>query len=117
MDFGIMYKSNVIIQLEGYTDADWADFKADRQSTLGFVFSLGSGAISWSSKKQVTVALSSTEAKYRGAQSPCVRPVRGHLVEAHIEGSGRSHQGSDSPILRQHEQYLPGSEPRVPPVD
>ena len=34
---------------------------------FGFVFSLGSGAISWSSKKQPTIALSSTEAEYRGA--------------------------------------------------
>ena len=67
MDYGIVYKSNTPIQLEGYTDADWAGYKADRRSTSGFVFSLGSGAISWSSKKQPTVALSSTEAEYRGA--------------------------------------------------
>ena len=32
----------------------------------GYTFSLGSAAIVWSSKKQLTVALSSTEAKYRG---------------------------------------------------
>ena len=38
-----------------------------RQSTSRFVFSLGSGAISWSSKKQPTVTLSSTEVEYRGA--------------------------------------------------
>ena len=55
------------IRLEGYTDADWAGYKADRRSTSGFVFSLGIGAISWSSKKQPIVALSSTEAEYRGA--------------------------------------------------
>ena len=67
MDYGILYKSATPIQLEGYTDADWAGYKADRRSTSGFVFSLGSGAISWSSKKQPTVALSSTEAEYRGA--------------------------------------------------
>ena len=39
----------------------------DRRSTSGFMFSLGSAAITWSSKKQPTIALSSTEAKYRGA--------------------------------------------------
>ena len=67
MDCGILYKTAMPIRLVGYTDADWAGHKADRRSTSGFVFSLGSGAISWSSKKQPTVALSSTEAEYRGA--------------------------------------------------
>ena len=67
MDYGIVYKSNMSIRLEGYTDADGAGYKADRRSTSGFVFSLGSGAIYWSSKKQPAVALSSTEAEYRGA--------------------------------------------------
>ena len=51
----------------GYTDADWVGYKADRRSTSEFVFSLGSGAISWSCKKQPAVALSSTEGEYRGA--------------------------------------------------
>ena len=46
MDYGIVYKSNATIRLEGYTDADWAGYRADRRSTSGFVFSLGSGAIS-----------------------------------------------------------------------
>ncbi|MCO5586046.1 hypothetical protein L7F22_039984 [Adiantum nelumboides] len=39
----------------------------DRQSTIGFMFSLGNAAITWSSKKQPTIALSSTEVEYRGA--------------------------------------------------
>ena len=67
MDCGILYKTAMPIRLEGYTDADWAGYKADRRSTSGFVFSLGSGAISWSSKKQPIVALSSTEVEYTGA--------------------------------------------------
>ena len=66
LDRGILYRHKPI-QLQGYTDADWAGDASDRRSTSGFVFSLGSGAISWSSKKQPTVALSSTEAEYRGA--------------------------------------------------
>ncbi|XP_060195157.1 secreted RxLR effector protein 161-like [Lycium barbarum] len=39
----------------------------DRKSTSGFLFNLGSGAISWSSKKQEVVALSTSEAEYIAA--------------------------------------------------
>ena len=45
---------------------DWAGYKVDRWSTSGLLFSIGSGAISWSSKKQPIVALSSIEAEYKG---------------------------------------------------
>jgi hypothetical protein len=55
------------VQLAGYTDADWAGNAADRRSTSGYAFSIGSAAVAWSSKKQPTIALSSTEAEYRGA--------------------------------------------------
>jgi hypothetical protein len=48
-------------------DADWASNVSDRRSTSGFMLSFGSGDISWSSKKQPTVALSSTEVEYRSA--------------------------------------------------
>jgi hypothetical protein len=50
--------------LHGYVDADWASNVNDCKSTSGFVFMLTGGAISWSLKKQQTVALLSTEAKY-----------------------------------------------------
>jgi hypothetical protein len=55
------------VQFAGYTDADWAGNAADRRSTSGYAFTLGSATITWSSKKQPIVALSSTEAEYRGA--------------------------------------------------
>src|ERR1700722_7880623 len=52
--------------LRGFTDSSWADDLETRRSTAGFVFNIGSGAISWSAKRQPTVALSTCEAEYRG---------------------------------------------------
>jgi Tfp pilus assembly protein PilW len=48
----------------GYCDADWGGDLEDRRSTIGFVFMIGGGAISSSSKRQPTIALSTTEAEY-----------------------------------------------------
>ena len=67
LDYALFYAAGVPVELYGYTDADWAGSITDRRSTSGFMFSLGSAAITWSSKKQPTVALSSTKAEYRGA--------------------------------------------------
>jgi hypothetical protein len=50
--------------LLSYADSDWASDMNDCKSMSSYVFTLGGGAISWSSKKQSTIALSSTEAKY-----------------------------------------------------
>ena len=49
--------------LKGFCDADWASQK-HRHSISGFSFHYGVGAVSWSSKKQAVIALSSTEAEY-----------------------------------------------------
>ena len=47
-----------------YSDSDHAGCIDTRCSTSGYVIKIGTGAVSWSSKKQATVALSSTEAEY-----------------------------------------------------
>ncbi|MCO5550951.1 hypothetical protein L7F22_004446 [Adiantum nelumboides] len=49
------------------TDSDWVGSSSDCRSTNGYMFSFGSAVVTWSSKKHPTVALSSTEAEYRGA--------------------------------------------------
>ena len=50
----------------GYSDSDWAGSKVDRRSTTGYYFSMNTEGppISWKSKKQHTIALSSCEAEY-----------------------------------------------------
>jgi hypothetical protein len=50
--------------LHGYTDSSLGDQTDDRHSTSGYVFLLANGAISWSSRKQKTVAQNTTEAEY-----------------------------------------------------
>ncbi|XP_057844974.1 secreted RxLR effector protein 161-like [Cryptomeria japonica] len=63
-NYRIHYAVDMDIDLVGYTDSDWAGDSKDFRSTLGYCFSLGSGSVSWSSKKQSAIALSSTEAEY-----------------------------------------------------
>lgn len=50
--------------LLGYTDSDWANDKNDRKSVSGYVFKVFGNTVSWGSRKQATVSLSSTEAEY-----------------------------------------------------
>jgi hypothetical protein len=52
------------LELVGYSDSDWGADKENRRSVGGYVFLLNGTPISWRSKKQATVALSSTEAEY-----------------------------------------------------
>jgi hypothetical protein len=69
IDYGLRYVSDHKISLQGYTDSDWAGSVTDRKSTSGCCFSLGSAMISWFSRKQTSVALSTTEAEYIAACS------------------------------------------------
>jgi hypothetical protein len=52
--------------LKGFTDADWGGCRDTRRSTAGYLFNIGSGAISWQSKRQSVVALSTCEAEFLG---------------------------------------------------
>lgn len=68
-DFTIFYDKRVsrLPILSGYSDADWGGDTEDRKSTTGYIFLLCGAPVSWASKKQATIALSSTEAEYLAA--------------------------------------------------
>ncbi|CDO73847.1 hypothetical protein BN946_scf185016.g4 [Trametes cinnabarina] len=57
--------------LLSYSDSDWAEDRDDRKSITGFVFLMAGGAISWASRRQQTISLSSTEAEYKAASDTC----------------------------------------------
>lgn len=63
-NLGLRYTKDSENKLTGYSDADWAGDLTDRHSTSGYVFEMGGAAISWRSKKQTCVALSTAEAEY-----------------------------------------------------
>jgi hypothetical protein len=72
VEFGLSYIQGDGVELVGYSDADWAGSSVDRKSTSGCCFSVGSGAISWFSRKQKSVALSSAEDEYMaGSLASC----------------------------------------------
>ncbi|BBH07633.1 multidrug resistance-associated protein 9 [Prunus dulcis] len=65
LDFGIdQYESGKSAMLIGFCDSDWSGSEDDMKSTSGYSFSFGSGAFSWGSVKQSSVALSTAEAEY-----------------------------------------------------
>ncbi len=67
-DYGLCYQArsglDKVLGICGFVDADWARDLDQRRSTSGYVFKLFGGAVSWMSKKQSVVALSTTEVEY-----------------------------------------------------
>ena len=67
VEYGLAYDCWGSVQLAGFTDADWEGCVEDQKSTLGCCFSIGLGVVSWFSRKQKSVALSSAEVEYMAA--------------------------------------------------
>ncbi|GAU47720.1 hypothetical protein TSUD_285070 [Trifolium subterraneum] len=70
IDYGVFFPANDRkneCKLMGYTDSNWCGDVEDRKSTAGYIFYFGEAPISWCSKKEPVVALSSCEAEYIAA--------------------------------------------------
>ena len=85
-------------ELIAYSDADWAGDKNDRHSTSGNVFMLASGSISWSSRKQAVVALSTAEAEYIALSSATqeIMWLRRLLTDLHSKPYGPTELKEDN---------------------
>jgi hypothetical protein len=71
--FELWYPKGSTFDLIGYFDVDWTGCKIDRKSTSGTCQFLGSSLVSWASKKQNSVALSTAEAEYFAADHCCAQ--------------------------------------------
>eukprot|EP00253_Pinus_taeda_P025058 PITA_25058 len=88
--YGLWYRQEDEVKLCGFTDADWAGSPTDRKRTSGGIFNIGSTAVSWYSRKQRSMALSSTEAKYMAAslvacEAIWMRKILVGLFGSHLE--------------------------------
>nr|GEU33304.1 putative copia-type protein [Tanacetum cinerariifolium] len=63
---GVLFKQNGHLETQLYTDAYWAGDKGDPRSTSGYFTLVGGNLVTWRSKKQKVVALSSAEVEFRG---------------------------------------------------
>jgi len=72
-NLGLMYKKSSDYKLIGFCDADYAGDRIERKSTSGNCQFLGENLISCASKRQATIALSTTEAEYISAASCCTQ--------------------------------------------
>ena len=61
---GLLFRRSDSSNIIGYSDADWGGDRDDSKSTTGYLFQIGGTSISWQSKKQTCVALSTAEAEY-----------------------------------------------------
>src|SRR5438105_190920 len=71
--FGLWYPKGAHFELLGYSDSDFTGCKIDRKSTTGGCQLLGRSLVSWCSKKQNSVALSTAKAEYIAAGACCAQ--------------------------------------------
>jgi hypothetical protein len=72
-NLGLLYRKSLDYKLVGFCDADYAGDRIERKSTSGNCQFLGVNLISWASKRQATIAMSTTEAEYISVASCCTQ--------------------------------------------
>jgi hypothetical protein len=97
---GITYDwcGNGGLKLKAHSDADFAASQG-RRSTMAYVFILAKGGVSWSSKKERTVAVSTTEAEYMALLEAVKESI---WIQRFLKKSGR--EVADSDIITEDNQ-------------
>ena len=117
MEYGLVYECSGSVQLARFTDADWVGCVEDQKSTSGCRFSIGSGVVSWFSKKQKSVALSPTEAEYMAAsladyEGMWLRKLLSGLFECELEAkvvhchNQSSIKLSENPVFHDRSKHI-----------
>jgi hypothetical protein len=92
--FGILYRRGGSHELIGFTDNDYAGSVEDRRSTLGYIFMLSGVAVTWSSRKQLIVTLSTTKAEFITAAGSSCQAIWMQRVLKKID-----YMGSESTVI------------------
>ena len=118
MHLGLTYRSSTSFPgqpdmppntLWGYVDSDWAGCPDTRKSTSAYVFMLNGAAISWRSKRQTTVALSTAEAEYISASAMVQEVI---YLRKFLENLGFP-QKEPTPVFADNETCIKWSEGSV----
>lgn len=96
INLGVHYKKNGGNVLEAYSDSDYAGDLDTRRSTTGYVCFLSGAAISWSSKRQPVVTLSTTEAEFVAAASCACQVV---WLRRILESIGIAQREEESTVM------------------
>ncbi|XP_058770270.1 secreted RxLR effector protein 161-like [Vicia villosa] len=88
IDYGVLFRQDSESKkasITCYSNVDWCGDKVDRRSTTGYFFQVIGASISWCSRKQLVVALSSCEAKYIAGSYDACQAIRIRFVPEEIK--------------------------------
>nr|GEV25867.1 putative ribonuclease H-like domain-containing protein [Tanacetum cinerariifolium] len=103
----VLFRSNGHLNIQMYTDAVWAGDKGNRRSTSGYFSLVGGNLVTWRSKKQKVVSLSSAEAEFRGStQIMCDNKAAIQISENPVQHDRTKHVEVDQHFIK--EKLEPG---------
>ena len=90
LNYGMLHSKDGVKDLVGFPDSDWAADLNDRKSTSWYIFQVNGTVVSWRSKKQTSVALSTAEAEYMALASAAQEAVWMRQLTTDLMGESTS---------------------------